>query len=219
MNNQPVSRWQRRPEERPGQILDAALEVFESQGLSGARLEEIAEQAGISKGTIYLYFENKESLFRAVVQRTIVAATAEFAERARTGTPSERLHQMAAELWGHFRTPAFQTVYRLVLGELHKYPELAQAYLDQVPSGGMDMLAHVIEEGTANGEFGVVDSLPTARMILALLLTHAAWCERRPLFPRLAQRTDDEVFAEVMTFCRGALEAPAAGSRHRAPAN
>jgi AcrR family transcriptional regulator len=205
MAGQQVGRWKRRPEERPSQILDAALDVFESRGLSGARLEEIAEEAGISKGTIYLYFENKEALFRAVVERTIVEAAEEFAERERTGTATERLHHLAAEFWGHFRTQAFQTVYRLVLGELHKFPELAQSYLDQVPTGASGTLASLIEDGMATGEFGSVAPLPTARMILGLLLTHAAWCERRTLFPQLAQRTDDEVFAEVMEFCQRSL--------------
>jgi AcrR family transcriptional regulator len=205
MDEESTGRWKRRPEERPSQILDAALEVFESRGLAGARLEEIAEEAGISKGTIYLYFESKEALFRALVQRTIVAATAEFVERERAGTATARLHELAAERWGHFRSREFQTVYRLVLGELHMFPELAKAYLDQVPSGAADCLARVIEEGTAGGEFGQVAPLPSARMILALLLTHAVWCERRALFPMLAQRTDDDVFAEVMEFCQRAL--------------
>ena len=95
MDEESTGRWKRRPEERPSQILDAALEVFESRGLAGARREEIAEAAGISKGTIYLYFESKEALFRGVVERTIIGAAKEFAERERTGTAVERLHELA----------------------------------------------------------------------------------------------------------------------------
>jgi AcrR family transcriptional regulator len=205
MDAHPTPRWKRRPEERPSQILDAALEVFESRGLAGARLEEIAEEAGISKGTIYLYFESKEALFRALVERTIVAATVESVERERAGTARTRLREFTSERWGHYRSREFQTIYRLVLGELHKFPELAKSYLDQVPRGAADYLARLIAEGTAGGEFAPVAPLPSARMILALLLTHAVWCERRTLFPMLAQRTDPEVFAEIMEFCEGAL--------------
>ena len=206
MDEESTGRWKRRPEERPSQILDAALEVFESRGLAGARLEEIAEAAGISKGTIYLYFESKEALFRGVVERTIIGAAKEFAERERTGTAVERLHELAAEAWGHFRTPAFQTVYRLMLGELHKFPELAKSYLNQVPGGASSALARTIEDGMAGGEFAQMDPLPTARMILSLLLTHATWYERRALLPRPAQRTEGEVFAEIMEFCGRSLQ-------------
>src|SRR6478609_4648585 len=66
-------RWRRLPEERPKQILDAALEVFSERGLAAARLEDIAKRAGLSKGTIYLYFPNKEELFREVIRHTIIA--------------------------------------------------------------------------------------------------------------------------------------------------
>ncbi len=205
MQEDPAHRWKRRPEERPSQILDAAIEVFESRGLAGARLEEIAEAAGISKGTIYLYFESKEALFRAVVERTILEAAREFPKRERTGTPTERLHQVAAELWELFRSRAFQTVYRLMIGELHRFPDLAKSFSEQVPTGGSDALAQTIEDGTASGEFGPVAPLTGARMVLALLLTHAAWCKGRVLFPGVARRTDQEVFAEVMDFCLDAL--------------
>jgi len=66
-------RWKRQPEARPGQILDAALEVFAECGLSGARLEDIGRRAGVSKATIYVYFPNKEALFREVIRGTVVS--------------------------------------------------------------------------------------------------------------------------------------------------
>src|SRR6478752_3886523 len=66
-------RWRRLPEDRPRQILTAALEVFGERGLAAARLEDIAKRAGLSKGTIYLYFPNKEELFREVIRHTIIA--------------------------------------------------------------------------------------------------------------------------------------------------
>src|SRR3954466_576520 len=66
-------RWRRLPEERPRQILAAALEVFGEHGLAAARLDDIARRAGLSKGTIYLYFPNKEELFREVIRQTVVA--------------------------------------------------------------------------------------------------------------------------------------------------
>src|SRR4051812_31624363 len=66
-------RWRRLPEERPRQIIEAALAVFGERGLAASRLEDIAKRAGLSKGTIYLYFPNKEELFREVVRTTVVS--------------------------------------------------------------------------------------------------------------------------------------------------
>src|SRR5437870_5806627 len=66
-------RWRRLPEERPSQIVDAALDVFAERGLAAARIDDIAKRAGLSKGTIYLYFPNKEALFREVIRRTVVS--------------------------------------------------------------------------------------------------------------------------------------------------
>src|SRR5438034_7881316 len=66
-------KWRRRPEHRPQQIIEAAFEVFGECGLAKSRLEDIAKRAGVSKGTIYLYFPNKEDLFREMIRQTAVA--------------------------------------------------------------------------------------------------------------------------------------------------
>jgi AcrR family transcriptional regulator len=65
-------KWQRRAEDRPREICTAALDVFAEKGFAAAKLDEIARRAGISKGTLYLYFKDKEDLFRAVVRSAIV---------------------------------------------------------------------------------------------------------------------------------------------------
>ena len=84
-------KWRRRPEHRPQQIIEAALEVFGECGLAKSRLQDIADRAGVSKGTIYLYFPNKEELFREMVRQTAIAAI-ENAEKTIThGTPTEQL--------------------------------------------------------------------------------------------------------------------------------
>ena len=65
-------RWRRRKEARPGEIIEAALELFVTNGFNATRLDDVARLAGISKGTLYLYFASKEDLFRAVVQQIII---------------------------------------------------------------------------------------------------------------------------------------------------
>ena len=63
-------RWERRKEARPAELLAAALELFVEKGYAGTRLDDVAQRAGVSKGTLYLYFENKEDLFKAVVRES-----------------------------------------------------------------------------------------------------------------------------------------------------
>src|SRR3954463_14919654 len=86
-------KWRRLPEERPAQIVEAALEVFASRGLAAARLEDIAKAAGVAKATIYLYFPNKEALFREVIRQTVVShiETGERDFEAATGSAREAL--------------------------------------------------------------------------------------------------------------------------------
>ena len=70
-------RWQRRPEARPDEILDAAQKVFGESGFARAKLDDVARIAGVSKGTLYLYFDSKDTLFREMVRAKVVTGLAE----------------------------------------------------------------------------------------------------------------------------------------------
>src|SRR6202165_5385465 len=121
-------KWRRCPEDRPEQIIKAALEVFGECGLANARLQDIAERAGVSKGTIYLYFPNKEELFREMIRQTAVAAI-ERAEQADVpGTPANQLLAFMRGYWAFVRSPVFITIYRLVLRELRPCPHPATVF-------------------------------------------------------------------------------------------
>ena len=72
MTSESSVRWRRRKDSRPGEILEAALDCFAERGFAATRLEDVAARAGVTKGTAYLYFKNKEELFKAVVSRYIV---------------------------------------------------------------------------------------------------------------------------------------------------
>ena len=127
-------RWRRLPEERPGQILDAALEVFGEHGLAAARLEDIAKRAGLSKGTIYLYFPNKEELFREMVRRTVVRQIEE-SERefqATSGAATERSATFMRRYWTYIRSSQFAPLFRLIHAEIHSFPDLARFYAEEV---------------------------------------------------------------------------------------
>lgn len=182
-----VPRWRRLPEERPRQIIDAAFEVFGEFGLEGARLDEIARRAGVSKGTIYLYFNSKEELFRAVVESKVVsvieAAEADF-ERDSSAELSAReafRHLLRAH-WDYLRSPTYQTMYRLTHSEMPHFPDLCRFYGTEVVERKLRLTASIIRRGIDRGEFRHVDPMLTARIIGSMFLANAVGFERRHLF-------------------------------------
>ncbi len=193
-------KWRRCPEDRPEQIIKAALEVFGERGLANARLQDIAERAGVSKGTIYLYFPNKEELFREMIRETAVAAL-ERAEKAMThGTPTEQLLAFMKGYWQFVRSPAFSTIYRLVLGELHQFPDLATFYAQDVSARRLNLIGGIIRRGIDAGEFREIDPLVAARMLSAVIVQNGIWCDKHTGVPLLAHKSDEEVFRELAEF-------------------
>src|SRR2546428_4769857 len=94
-------RWRRRKNARPDEILAAALEVFADRGFAATKLEDVARKAGVTKGTIYLYFENKEALFKALIRQTIVPVIAkgEALAQSFTGSARDLFERLVREYW------------------------------------------------------------------------------------------------------------------------
>lgn len=206
-------RWRRLPEERPQQIIDAALTIFGERGLAGARLEDIAKHAGLSKGTIYLYFPNKEELFREVVRHTIVAqierAEGELAAASKQSA-WETLEQFVRGYWEFLRSPKFAALFRLIHAELSSFPDLVRFYAAEVVERWRRLVTGILERGIESGEFRDVDPEVAARMLSPMLLMHAMWCSHRDLFKATANKTDEQVLGEVLDFYLHAIRtAPA----------
>lgn len=201
-------RWRRRPSERPTELLDAALAVFAENGLAGARVEDIAARAGVSKGTVYLYFSGKEELFREVVREKVAETLEGLSSAAPPGDPVERLGRFVDAYWRHLRRPHFASMYRLLLAELQHFPELARFYSEEVSGKVIALLAGIIGEGVEAGRFQKVDARVTSRMIVGLVVQHALWASRRELFSYLEDRTDEDLVSEIHEFVRVALLAP-----------
>ncbi|HKO15378.1 MAG TPA: TetR/AcrR family transcriptional regulator [Gemmatimonadaceae bacterium] len=213
-------RWRRLPEERPKQIIEAALEVFGERGLSGARLEDIAKRAGLSKGTIYLYFPNKEELFREVVRLTVIAQI-ERAEHdlATAGgmTATQTLEQFVRGYWSFLRMPRFTALFRLIHAELGNFPDLARFYAREVIDRTFRLLGGILERGMANGEFRRMDPIVGARMLGPMLLVHSLWCSHRDVFQATAHKSDDQIVDEVLNFYLQAIRMQPAGVSAPAP--
>ena len=193
-------KWRRCPQDRPEQILTAALQVFGECGLANARLQDIAERAGVSKGTIYLYFPNKEELFREMVRQTAVVAIERAEQVVTHGTPTVQLLTFMRGYWTFVRSPVFSTIYRLVLGELHQFPDLAKFYAIEVVARGQKLLSGIIQKGIDAGEFREMDPMIAARMLVALTVMNGIWRDEHTGVPLLAHKSDDEVFRELAEF-------------------
>ena len=193
-------KWRRRPEHRPQQIIAAALEVFGECGLAKSRLQDIAKRAGVSKGTIYLYFPNKEELFREMIRQTSVAAIAAGEQATLEGTPTEQLYTAMRAYWKFVRSAEFSIIYRLVLGELHQFPDLAKFYADEVVARAQQSLSGIIRHGVETGEFREIDPMVAARMLMALTVMNAIWRDEHTGVPLLCHKKDEEVFRELARF-------------------
>ena len=147
-------KWRRRKKARPGEIVDAALEVFAEKGFAAAKLDDIAHRAGISKPTLYLYFDTKEEIFRAVARAAVASLLeargtkaegrdAPFAELA------PQLLSRAAEMMEGGRVPA---IARMVIGESRNFPDLARIWHDDVVASVIGMVTRIIARAQGRGE-------------------------------------------------------------------
>jgi AcrR family transcriptional regulator len=205
-------RWRRLPEERPKQILDAALAVFAEHGLAAARLDDIAKRAGLSKGTIYLYFPNKEELFREVVRTSVVAYIAR-AETAFRNEPDamESLNTWMEGYWTYLRSPVFPAMHRMIGWELTSFPDLAEFYATEVIERAQRLVCGILERGMDAGIFRRMDPLVGARMLSALFVTHALWFHQRRCFKHIQNVSADVLFQQIREFFFNAMSPTSTG--------
>src|SRR5690348_8728393 len=154
MNSKRQPRWKRRAEDRPREICAAALEVFAEKGFAAARLDEIARRAGVSKGTLYLYFKDKEDLFRAVVRNT-VAPNIDLVRAMVEGVdlPFADVNRMFLPRFAVITTQVrVGAVAKMVIGESRNFPELAKVWHDEVVTKALGLIAGLIERAQSKGE-------------------------------------------------------------------
>jgi AcrR family transcriptional regulator len=163
-------RWRRRPEARPEEILEAALDVFGELGFARTRLDDVARRAGVSKGTLYLYFDSKEALFRAMVQAKVetVLTESEALVRNWQGTTTELLRHFIRRYWELMNRLQNCRLARVVLSELSSFPELARFHYRNVILRVRRVIESIIEQGIARGEFRPVQPVFAARMLQTL---------------------------------------------------
>lgn len=149
----------RRKEARPRELLDAALALFVQKGFAATRAEEVAAAAGVSKGTLYLYYPSKEELLKAVIAHYLSARIIEGAAMAADfdGSPTALLRGVLIDWWtGLYDSPA-AGVFKLVITEVRNFPEIAEYYHREVVQRAHDLLGSILRRGIDQGEFRAVD--------------------------------------------------------------
>ncbi len=154
---------QRRKEERPQELLDAALALFVEKGFAATRSEEVAARAGVSKGTLYLYFPSKEELLKAVIRDHVSSQISAGAQRVQDskGTAAELLREVLAGWWSQLYDSPASAVFKLVITEVRNFPEIAQFYSQEVVRPGEQIIGSILQRGVESGELRPID-VPSA---------------------------------------------------------
>lgn len=172
-------KWRRRKDARPGEITAAAFQVFAEKGFAAARLDEIALKAGVSKGALYLYFETKEDLFRAVVRDAVspkIAKVRAFAESFE-GPFSELVRALLPLAAATVSSSGLGSVIKMVVGESRNFPELARYWHDEVISAALGTLTRLVEKAQAKGELKPGPARFFALSLMSPLLVGVLWKE------------------------------------------
>jgi AcrR family transcriptional regulator len=170
-------RWTRRKDARPTEIIDAALELFVEKGYANTRGEDVAARAGISKGTMYLYFANKEELFKAVVRQNILPAMAEASELIEhyEGPTAALVGELLRGWWERIGATKAAGISKLMMAESGNFPEIFSFYFDEVIEPGHRMFANVLQRGIDRGEFRAMDVEATVHSLIAPILLLMMW--------------------------------------------
>ena len=170
-------RFERRKDARPSELTAAALELFVEKGFAATRLEDVAARAGVSKGTLYLYFDSKEELFKAVIQSAVLPVLAEGEQifESFSGTASDLLRQLVNGWWRLFGSTALSGIPKLMISEAGNFPEIARYYHDNVIVRGKRLFTRALERGIASGEFRPIDVEYAVQVLLGPLVLKVLW--------------------------------------------
>lgn len=171
------TRWTRRKQARPTEILDAALKVFAQKGFAAARMDDIAHAAGVTKGTIYLYFENKEAVFKSLVRVAVGTTIANVAADVQNYDGSARvlLRMVLTRITQLLVDGEKFVLPKIVIGESSNFPWLAEFYRFEIIEKGLQILMSLIERGIEQGEFRRLPAHHVARLCVAPVLLSAIW--------------------------------------------
>ena len=199
-------------------MIAAAFTLFVERGFAATRLEDVAARAGVSKGTLYLYFANKQELFKAVVRESIVPVIDEADAMVEhfAGSSAALFGEIMMGWWQRIGATSRAGIAKLVMAEAGNFPEIAAFYHDEVIKRGRAMIERLLERGVARGEFRPVDIPATRNVLMAPMLMLIMW--KHSFAPCLADVIDPEAYLQsFIDFSLHGLLAPPAPPAGGAP--
>jgi len=195
----------RRPDDRSGEITRAALELFVTRGFAATKLEDVARAAGVSKGLPYLYFKNKEELFKAVIAEAIgnpLVKASEFVDNYAGST--EALLRDLVSMFRRFAESPAGGVVKLILAEAGNFPDVARFFCADFDVRGRDLFAKMLRRGIERGEFRPLPDVDAAAIIVAQpLAMHSIWQRSLAPFDEHAPSSDQFYAAYLDMILRG----------------
>lgn len=173
-----IAQRQRRKEARPSELIAAALELFVERGFAGTKLDDIAARAGVSKGTLYLYFASKEELFKAVIQQGIMPVVNQGEEMLaqHDGDMRSLLCELIYRWWDEVVADTkLAAILKLIVSEAGNFPEVARYFYENVSKRVEDLLGAVLRRGIECGEFRPVDVVSAIDLISAPIMMRSIW--------------------------------------------
>lgn len=174
-----TKKFRRRAEARPDEVLDAALAVFVEKGFAATKVDDIARRAGVSKGTVYLYFASKEALLEGIVQRAVapIAESAVLDMAQFEGDPRLPIRMLLGMLCQVLGQPEKVAIPKLILREVMNFPGIAEMYRRNVLDKVVPALTGLIARGVEQGYLRPVDPELTIRSVVGPLIAHIALSE------------------------------------------
>ena len=167
----------RRKEARPSELIDAALSLFVEKGYAAAKVEDVAAMAGVSKGTLFLYFPSKEELFKAVVRQSIAGRILEWNSRFEEfeGSTSDMLAHAMVQWWAKLGATKASGLIKLIISEARNFPEIAIFYQREVMAPGQELMRRILQRGIDRGEFRAVNLEYAIYSVIAPMLFLVMW--------------------------------------------
>jgi len=188
----PAASRAERVAERRGAIIEAAMDEFIARGFAATRLDDIAKRAGVAKGTIYLHFKDKESMFEELIRTALVPLTGRLAAPPLTGgSVRDAIEGFARMFVQEVATTRRGDIVRLVVAEGPRFPAIADFYYREVVSRGLAGMRALIELAIARGEIGQKDLARYPQILVAPAIVAVVW---QSLFSRHAPLDATEMF-------------------------
>ena len=191
-------RRSRRKDARPGELLAAALSLFVEKGFAATTVEAVAARAGVSKGTLFLYFPSKVELFQAVVRENIVGRLNEWAQtiERHEGPQAPLLRELMHQWWQRIGMTEASGITKLVLSEAGQFPDIARFYQTEVIEPGQALMRQILRRGVASGEFRALNVEHTIHGLFAPMLFLVMWKHSLGLCAPAQPQLDPEAFID-----------------------